>query len=108
MSWTIAKPFSKPPNMSSKFMKLIPAEKEELAKKGRCFYYRKIGQHAVNYHLKKFQYRIAIGTITYNITEVTYSRKISSAAQVIVEHGSTPLTKGNSSQPHLIQLKKTS
>jgi len=46
-SWTKPKPFTRPPNTSSKFKKLTPAEKKELAKKVGCFYCRKTGHNAV-------------------------------------------------------------
>jgi len=54
-SWTKSKPYTRPSNTSSKFKKLTPAEKEELAKKVGCFYCRKTGQNAVNCPLKKNQ-----------------------------------------------------
>ena len=80
ISWTKPKPFTRPCNTSSKFKKLTPAEKEELAKKGACFYCRKIGHNAVNCALKQNQIRSAAGTITHKITEVTHPSKITSAA----------------------------
>jgi len=85
--------------MSSKFKKLTPAEQEELATKGRCFYCRKIGHNAMNCALKKNQIRSAAGTITHEITEVTHPSKITSAAQFILEDPPTPHTKPYSSQP---------
>jgi len=105
-SWTKPKPFTRPSNMSSKFKKLTPAEKEELAKKGRCFYCRKTSHNAVNCPLKKNQIRSAAGTITHEITEVTHPSKITSAAQFILEDPPTPHTKGNSSQPPLDAAKE--
>jgi len=94
-SWAKPKPFTRPSNTSSKFKKLTPAEKEELAKKGGCFYCRKIGHNAVNCPLKKNQIRSAAGTITHEIT--IHPSKITSAAQFILEDPPTPHTKGNSS-----------
>jgi len=105
-SWTKPKPFTRPSNTSSKFKKLTPAEKEELAKKGGCFYYRKTGHNAVNCPLKKNQIRSAAGTITHENTEVTHPSKITSAAQFILEDPPTPNTKGNSSQPPLDAAKE--
>jgi len=70
-SWTKPKPFTRPSNTSSKFKKLTPAEKEELAKKGGCFYCRKTGHNAVNCPLKKNQIRSAAATITHENTEVS-------------------------------------
>jgi len=105
-SWTKPKPFTRPPNTSSKFKKLTPAEKEELAKKGGCFYCRKTSHNAVNCPLKKNQIRSAAGTITHEITEVTHPSKITSAAQFIPEDSPTPHTKGNSSQPLLDAAKE--
>jgi len=83
-SWTKPKPFTRPSNTCSKFKNLTVAEKEELAKKGRCFYSRKIGPYAVNYPLKKNQVRSAAGTIPHEITEVTHSSKITSTAQFLL------------------------
>jgi len=100
-SWTKPKPFTRPPNISSKFKKLTPAEKEELAKKGGCFYCRKSGHNALNCPLKKTQISSAAYTITHEITEVTHPSKITSAAQFILVDPPTPYTKGNSSQPPL-------
>jgi len=105
-SWTKPKPFTRPSNTSSKFKKFTPAEKEELAKKGGCFYCRKTGHNAVNCALKKNQIRSTAGTIPHEITEVTHPSKITSAAQFIVEDPPTPHTKGNSSQPPLDAAKE--
>ena len=55
----------------------------------------------MNCPLKKFQIRSAAGTITHEITEVTYPSKISSVAQFILEDPTTPHTKGKASQPQL-------
>jgi len=71
-TWTKTKPFTRPSNTSSKFKKLTPAEKEELAKKGGCFYCRTTGHNAMNCPLKKNQIKSAAGTITHEITEVTH------------------------------------
>jgi len=106
MSWTKPRPFTRPPKMSSKFKNLSPPEKEELAKKGRCFYCRKTGHNTVNCPLKKNQIRSAAGTITQDITEVTHSSKITSAAQFILDDPPTLHTKGNSSQPPLDAAKE--
>jgi len=106
MSWTKSKPYTRPSNMSSKFKKLTPAEKEELAKKGGCFYCRKTSHNAVNCPLKKNQIRSAAGTIPYEITEVTHPSKITSTAQFILEDPPTPHTKGNSSQLQLDAAKE--
>jgi len=105
-SWTKPKPFTRPSNAGSKFKKLTPVEKEELAKKGGCFYCRKTGHNAVNCPLKKNQIRSAAATITHEITEVTHPSKITSAAQFILEDLPTPHTKGNSSQPPLDTAKE--
>jgi len=104
--WTKPKPFTRPPNMSSKFKKLTSAENEELAKKGGCFYCRKTGHNAVNCPLKKTQIRSAAGTTTNEITEVTHHSKITSAYQFILEDPPTPQTKGNSTQPPLDAAKE--
>jgi len=58
--------------MSSNFKKLTPAEKEDLAKKGRRFYCRKTGHNGVNCPLEKNQTRSAAGSITNEFTEVTH------------------------------------
>jgi len=79
-SWSKSKPVTRPSNMSSKFQKLTPAEKEELPKKGGCFYCRKTGHNAVNCPVKKNQIRSAAGTITHEIKQVTHPSKIISAA----------------------------
>jgi len=105
-SWTKPKAFTRPSKTSSKFKKLTQAEKEELAKKGGCFYCRKTGYNAVNCPLKKNQIRIAAGTITHEITEVTHPSKITSAAQFILEDPPTPHTKDNSRQPPLNAAKE--
>jgi len=105
-SWTKPKPLTRSPNTSSKFKRLTPAEKENLAKKGGCFYCRKTGHNAVNCPLKKNQIRSAVGTITHEITEVKHTSKITSAAQFILEDPTTPNTKGNSSQPPLDAAKE--
>jgi len=105
-SWTKTKPFTRPSNMSSKFKKLTPTEKEELAKKGGYYYDRKIGHNAGNCPLKKNQIRSAAGTITCEIIEVTHPSKITSAAQFILEDPPTPHTKGNSSQLPLDAAKE--
>jgi len=86
--------------------KLTTAEKEELDKKGGCFYCRKTGHNAENCPLKKNQIRSAAGTITHEMTEVTHPSKITSAAQFILEDPPTPHTKGNSSQPPLDAAKE--
>jgi len=54
-SWTKTKPYTRPHNMTREFMKLTSAEKEEIAKKDRYFYYGKTGYNAVNCPLKKNQ-----------------------------------------------------
>jgi len=105
-SLTKPKPFNRHPNTSSKCKKLTPAEKEELAKKGRCFYSRKIGHNAVNCPLKKNQIRNTAGTITHEITEVKHPSKITSAAQFILEDPPTLHTKDNSGQPPLNAAKE--
>jgi len=105
-SWTKPKSYTRPSNTSSKFKKLTPAEKEELAKKGGYFYCRKTGHNAVNCPLKKNQIRSAAGMITYEITELTHPSKITSAAQFILEDPPIPHTKGNSSQPPLDATKE--
>ena len=53
--------------MSSKFKKLTPAEKEELAKKGRGFYCRKTSHNTMICLLKKNKIRSAAGTITHKL-----------------------------------------
>jgi len=84
--------------MSPKFKKLTPVEKEELAKKGRCFYCRKPSHNTVNCLLKKNQIRSAAGTIKHEIPEVIHSSMITCTAQFILEKPPIPHTKGNSSQ----------
>jgi len=102
-SWNKSKPPNKPSNMGAKFKKLTPAEKEELAKNGVCFYCRKLGYNTVNYPLRKNQIRSTAGTITHEITdtEVTHACKITSAAQFIGKDPSTSYNKGSSSNSPL-------
>jgi len=60
----------------------------------------------MNCPLKKNQIRSATGNITHEITEVTHSSMITSAAQFMLEDPPTPHTKGNSSQPPLDAAKE--
>jgi len=105
-SWTKPRPFTRPSNTSSKFKKVTRAEKETLAEKGGCFYYRKTVHNAVNCLLMKNQIRSVTGTYTPESTEVTHPSEITSASQFIVEDTPTPHTKGNSNQPPLVAAKE--
>lgn len=101
ISWTKPYPYTKPPNQSSKFKELTPAEKERLDKKGACQYCRKTDHNPVHCHYTKNQIGSTAGPIRHKITEFIHSNKITSASQFIMEDLPLLYTKDNSSQPPL-------
>ncbi|HLP34462.1 MAG TPA: reverse transcriptase domain-containing protein [Amoebophilaceae bacterium] len=85
----------------SKFKKLTPHEKEELAKRGACFYCRQEGHRANNCPNKK-----RISSAATSVQEKISPPEISTAAQTlkkapVTQHEEKKTSKKNSYQPRL-------